>query len=354
MRTLSALAFNSAAERCIAYSIATNIAAITESEAADEYKLLAPYGDTPYWIEDGKGGFKCLTQRFTPPQAAKIVAAFNAYREKQGKNFIGMPIYRGHPDADPVRWPDERRYGHVLDVQQWSDGLYVKLAWNDLGLDNKKNHYLPYPSVAWLYDMAVAARTGIIEPDEIQSVGLTNQPRMKNVPVWTNASGPQIVQPGGTKTTTQQEADMNSTINTAKGRANLFKKRIEELTKPKTEGGQGLTMDQAIFELRTSENHDDVALLAAMGDAPSAVRKEKLSQQKHNEFLTKLADENARATTPSPEVAAAMRVATNARSAAFNARMDILMAKGLTIDQAVDHMRANPTDAALLRSMGGV
>ena len=191
IRKLLALAFNSAAERCIAYSIATNIAPITEGEAADEYKLLAPYGDTDYWIEDGKGGFKKLIQRFTPAQAAKIVAAFNTYRVRQGKSFIGMPIYRGHPDADPVRWPDDRRYGHLLDVQQRDDGLYVKPAWNDLGLDNKKNHYLPYPSIAWLYDMAAAARTGIIEPDEIQSVGLTNQPRMKNVPVWTNAEDPQ-------------------------------------------------------------------------------------------------------------------------------------------------------------------
>jgi phage I-like protein len=96
-----------------------------------------------------------------------------------------MPIYRGHPDADPVRWPDDRRYGHSRRPAA-RRRLYVKPAWNDLGLDNKKNHYLPYPSIAWLYDMAAAARTGIIEPDEIQSVGLTNQPRMKNVPVWTN------------------------------------------------------------------------------------------------------------------------------------------------------------------------
>jgi hypothetical protein len=142
-------------------------------------------------------------------------------------------------------------------------------------------------------------------------------------------------------------------ITTPEGRANLFKKRIEELTKPKTEGGPGFTIDQAILQLRTSENADDVALLAAMGDEPSRVRKEKLHQQKHSKFLTNLAEENARATTPSREVAAAMKLAANARTLVFNARMDELMAKGLTIDQAIWHMRANPTDARLLASMGG-
>ena len=139
-------------------------------------------------------------------------------------------------------------------------------------------------------------------------------------------------------------------IATPKGRANLFKKRIEELAK-KTEGGPGLTTDQAIFEMRTSEDAKDVELLAAMGDAPSKVRSEKLRSAKHNTFLTRLADENARAAVPSREVAAAM-AATNARSMAFNTRITELQDKGLTIDQAIDHMRANSADVGLLKAMG--
>jgi hypothetical protein len=141
-------------------------------------------------------------------------------------------------------------------------------------------------------------------------------------------------------------------ITTPEGRAKLFKKRIEELTKPKTEGGPGLTMDQAIFELRVSEDPKDVELLGAMGDAPSKVRTEKLRNAKHSADLTRLADENARAATPSREVAAAM-AATNARSMAFNVRITELLGKGLTMDQAIMHMRANKNDAALLAAMGG-
>ena len=143
-------------------------------------------------------------------------------------------------------------------------------------------------------------------------------------------------------------------IATPKGRANLFKKRIQELTKPKTEGGPALTMDQAIFELRTSEDEKDVQLLAAMGDERSKVRTEKLRRAQHNAELTRLADVNARAHIPSREVAAAM-VATNARNArsmTFNVRITQLKDKGLTLDQAIDRTRTIPADAALLAAMG--
>lgn len=143
-------------------------------------------------------------------------------------------------------------------------------------------------------------------------------------------------------------------VTTSEGRANLFKKRIEELTKPKTEGGPGLTTDQAIFELRVSEDSEDVELLAAMGDAPSKVRSEKLRSEKHRSDLTQLADENARAVIASREVATAMKVAANARSMAFNVRVTQIMSEGkTTIDQAIDKMRTIPADAALLAAMGG-
>lgn len=142
-------------------------------------------------------------------------------------------------------------------------------------------------------------------------------------------------------------------ITTPEGRANLFEKRIKELTAPKSEGGRSLTMDQAIFELRTSEDPKDVELLAAMGDPPSKVRTEKLRNAKHSAELTRLADENARAHIPSKEVAAAM-AATNARSMAFNTRVTELQDKGLTLDQAILNMRANKNGRGASRRDGRI
>lgn len=406
IRKLLALAFNSAAERCIAYSIATNIAPITDGEVGDDFKLLAPYGDTDYWIEDGKGGFKKLIQRFTPAQGVKIVAAFNAYRERQGANFIGMPIYRGHPDADPVRWPDDRRYGHLMDVQQRADGLYVKPAWNDLGLDNKKNHYLPYPSIAWLYDMAAAARTGIIEPDEIQSVGLTNQPRMKNVPVWTNAedssSQPQkenttmpkwivdrlialnvLKKPAEGVEVTEQE------LQAAMGRlaVNIDPMEIALGQKKITVVIAGDNREAFLTELATNVTELQTARTTATNAVESEKKFKKLAINAHldraidksiitaaerpqwgNDFETDfegtLAKLNAKTPAlntqqldPLKPVNGADLSTPRGRQLAFNVRVDELVAEGrknnprFSIDDAITKMRATPVDVVLLKAM---
>ncbi len=116
-----------------------------------------------------------------------MAAAFNALAARKGDKFRGLPIYAGHPDADPKRWPDERRLGGVTAVEAREDGLYVRAAWNDLGEKNRAEGYLVYPSPAWLYDLRAARRSGVIAPDELRSVGLTNTPRLPDVPAWTNS-----------------------------------------------------------------------------------------------------------------------------------------------------------------------
>lgn len=132
------------------------------------------------------------------------------------------------------------------------------------------------------------------------------------------------------------------TLDTPEGRAKLFSDRIDELMR------QGLSLNDAVYELRLSEDPKDVALLEAMGETPSHARAEQLSTERRNQMLDRLAEENASASKPSAEVAAAM-----ARNIAFNARITELMGRGLTIDQAVNNMRANEKDAALLAAMGG-
>src|SRR6266403_1560686 len=93
------------------------------------------------------------------------------------------------------------------------------------------------------------------------------------------------------------EADLFS-LNTPHGRRHKFNKRIDELTKPKSEGGPGLTINQAVFEMRTGGNADDQALFKAMAG---------------------LAKENADVSK------ASSGLAINTRRAAFNARITELM-----------------------------
>ena len=165
----------------------TSLAAQTDS---DGWLLLAPYGETPYWHKDDAGRWQQFRQVFTREQAGRMVAAFNVFATKKGQRFRGLPIYAGHPDADPQRWPDERRLGGVVGLDARADGLYVRAAWNDLGEQNRAQGYLVYPSPAWLYDRAAADGSGVIAPDELRSVGLTNTPRLPDVPAWTNTADP--------------------------------------------------------------------------------------------------------------------------------------------------------------------
>ncbi len=141
------------------------------------------------------------------------------------------------------------------------------------------------------------------------------------------------------------EADL-FTLDTAQGRARLFKKRLDDLMRPRANGTLP-TMDDALFEMRTGGNADDQALLQAMGETTGAHRTEKLKQEKFNKNMDRWAEENAKAKLTSPEVKAA-----TARNVAFNARITELTDRGLTTDQAIVQMRANASDAALLKAMG--
>lgn len=127
----------------------------------------------------------------------------------------------------------------------------------------------------------------------------------------------------------------------------MFKERLDELMR--TKGFKDI--DEALFEMRTGGNSDDIALLAAMGEPSSHHRMEKLKEEKSLAEMHRLAEENARGLKPAPEVKAALKAA-NAREIAFNVRMDELLDEGFSFDQAILQMRAKGKDAVLLAAMG--
>lgn len=142
------------------------------------------------------------------------------------------------------------------------------------------------------------------------------------------------------------EADV-FTLDTRAGRARLFNKRIDELMQTKNYK----SIDDALHEMRTGGNPDDTDLLASMGESSSLARTEKLKAEKWVQDMRRLGDEVAQAGKAAPEVKAALKAA-NSREIAFNVRLDALLEKGFSIDQAINQMRANASDAALLKSMG--
>jgi hypothetical protein len=127
---------------------------------------------SPYGVFPGKTPGR--PQHFGEAQAREVVGEFNSVLGRLGRLFRGIPIYRGHPDVDPVIWPDDRRIGKIAELQARPDGLWGRAEWNSLGAENQREGFWIYPSPRW---DAPAGRARF-EPDRLISVGMTNTPRI--------------------------------------------------------------------------------------------------------------------------------------------------------------------------------
>lgn len=90
---------------------------------------------------------------------------------------LGVPVYVGHPDADPRTYKDTNVYGRVKKLEARPDGLYANVKWNEDGRKLIENEAYACASVFWLCDLT---EDGKRMPSAIKSVGLTNSP---NLPV---------------------------------------------------------------------------------------------------------------------------------------------------------------------------
>jgi len=146
-----------------------------------------------------------------------------------------------------------------------------------------------------------------------------------------------LFQPGTGIPTRQEE------LKTPAGRGRLFNARIDQLMQTKQ-----LSYDQAIHEMRTGGDTDDVELLSAMGEQSSEYLKERLDRQIQQRRFDNMKEQAAAAQKDAPEVAKAITAAQRT----FNVRMDELTRRGLTTDQAINAMRSDRRDTAILREIG--
>lgn len=143
---------------------------------ADAWIKIAPYGTYP-------GTKPGRPQHFSESEANEMVAEFHSLRGKAGRLFRGVPIYIGHPDANPEIYTDHRRLGKLVELQVRPDGLYGEAAWNSLGEENQREGYWVYPSPRW--DAPKGRKD--FRPDRLISLGLTNRPRITESEPVTNS-----------------------------------------------------------------------------------------------------------------------------------------------------------------------
>lgn len=146
------------------YGTATN-----ELSLDGEWLQISPYGDYPN---------KVGLQRIQKPDAEAMVTAFNSLRGKVSRAFMGLPIYVGHPDVQPDKYPDKRRYGKITDLEARADGFYGKVAMNSLGKAALEEGHFQFNSPTWL----LKREKSFVRPVELISVGLTNTPQIPGDP----------------------------------------------------------------------------------------------------------------------------------------------------------------------------
>jgi hypothetical protein len=154
--------------------VVADIANAAPIDDQSDWFQVAPYGQHPNRVG---------LQVFTKAEADAMVASFNSLAAKVGRLFRGAPVYAGHPDVDPGRWPDSRRLGKITTLEARNDGLYAQAAWNSLGADNNAQGFYVFPSPRWLCEKAGKS----LRPVELISVGLTNTPNISSsAPVTAN------------------------------------------------------------------------------------------------------------------------------------------------------------------------
>ena len=385
LRKLLGLATNATAPGLV-ISLAVNVALNGE----DGWKRLAHYGETDYWEKQADGTWRKFNQIFTKGQAVEMVGAFNT--ESAKANFRGLPIYVGHPDANPQRWPDDKRLGKISGCEAREDGLWVNVEWNDLGRKNAQEGYYIYPSPAWLFPRALAAQTGKVIPNELQSVGLTNTPNIKDVDAWTNtapAGGPQPIidnpetQPmpehkkkllkllGLPDDATDEQIDTAHNAHCAKQESDSAELKKAKKEKTDAETAANTAQTQTETAQADSKKFRELAINTLLDTGITTGRitaadRDALKSKFEIDFdaaSTELAARkpalntqplNLRPTGDQGDLST-----PHGRQLAFNAAIDEQMrpiaagGKGITnFDAAIDAIRSKPEGAALLKAMG--
>lgn len=132
-------------------------------------RLFVPYGN--YAHAQG-------LQLFNKESATLMAGVFNSLGSKLGRLFSrpGVPVYRGHPDVPnrPDSNPSAPAIGWIEGITPENDGAYFEVKWNEDGQKAVSSAQFRFYSPHW----GCRKVKGGIQPVQLLSVGLTNNPRI--------------------------------------------------------------------------------------------------------------------------------------------------------------------------------
>ncbi|ACB76695.1 hypothetical protein [Opitutus terrae] len=158
-----------------------------ELEFDDDGWALIPYGESRHSGKPAKLDLsnaadvalaerakKGVIQRFAREDAERIVAEAKSLWGRIKRAVVGLPIFKGHPDAPNYakRFPDKRERGGIGDMQVTDRGLRFRPVINQLGetdIESGWSEFSPY----WV-TRPVGERDGtpIVAPFRLKSIGL--------------------------------------------------------------------------------------------------------------------------------------------------------------------------------------
>ena len=151
-------------------------------------------------------------QVFGRDQAREVVSTFNSISGKAarciknlwhgfGPNF-SIPIFEGHSDRDPKRWPTMNRLGEISDLRADDSGLWGLVTWNAAGLAKRTREFGPLkPSPIFWHE--AKDDQGRVFPALLESVGLVRQPNIPSAPMWTQNAATTFASPDALQPDTQ-------------------------------------------------------------------------------------------------------------------------------------------------------
>lgn len=139
----------------------------------------------PEWIEIplGNHDHRVAMQVFDKAGAEEMLTNFRSL----GARSKGLPIYEGHPDVDPKRWPDKSAKGWIKEMELTNSALRLRIKWNAAGHDLVANEKYAYFSPTWGC-VAIQGRAGALRPIRLRSVGLVNEPNIGVMPLTNEQS----------------------------------------------------------------------------------------------------------------------------------------------------------------------
>ena len=145
-------------------------------------EMFIPYGEYQHAVG---------LQKFTKQSAEAMVTAFNSAGGLLKRLFTkpGVPIYPGHPDiaGRPDYNPAAPALGWVESIVAGNDGMTLGVKWNADGEKAVTGAQFRFYSPVWQMKRVA----GGVEPVKLQSVGLTNNPRIP-VPALANDDTPAV------------------------------------------------------------------------------------------------------------------------------------------------------------------